>query len=75
MEKMSHDLLILGAGLAGQRAAIEACRTTNGKIDVGLVSKLHPMRSHSVAAEGGTAAVLRPELYTNKTRRLQRITN
>ena len=31
------------------------------KIDVALVSKVHPMRSHSVAAEGGTAAVLRPE--------------
>jgi len=61
MEKTSHDLLILGAGLAGQRAAIEASRVTNGKIDVALVSKVHPMRSHSVAAEGGTAAVLRPE--------------
>ncbi len=61
MEKTSHDLLILGAGLAGQRAAIEASRATNGKIDVALVSKVHPMRSHSVAAEGGTAAVLRPE--------------
>jgi len=61
MEKTSHDLLILGAGLAGQRAAIEASRVTKGKIDVALVSKVHPMRSHSVAAEGGTAAVLRPE--------------
>jgi len=61
VEKMSHDLLILGSGLAGQRAAIEASKVTNGKIDVGLVSKVHPMRSHSVAAEGGTAAVLRPE--------------
>jgi succinate dehydrogenase / fumarate reductase flavoprotein subunit len=61
MEKTSHDLLILGAGLAGQRAAIEASRATDGKIDIALVSKVHPMRSHSVAAEGGTAAVLRPE--------------
>ena len=61
MEKSSHDLLILGAGLAGQRAAIEASRATGGKIDIALVSKVHPMRSHSVAAEGGTAAVLRPE--------------
>ena len=61
MEKSSHDLLILGAGLAGQRAAIEASRATDGKIDIALVSKVHPMRSHSVAAEGGTAAVLRPE--------------
>jgi succinate dehydrogenase / fumarate reductase flavoprotein subunit len=61
VEKATHDLLILGAGLAGQRAAIEASRITNGKIDVALVSKVHPMRSHSVAAEGGTAAVLRPE--------------
>jgi succinate dehydrogenase / fumarate reductase flavoprotein subunit len=61
MEKTSHDLLILGAGLAGQRAAIEASRATDGKVDIALVSKVHPMRSHSVAAEGGTAAVLRPE--------------
>jgi succinate dehydrogenase / fumarate reductase flavoprotein subunit len=61
MQKTSHDLLILGAGLAGQRAAIEASRATDGKIDIALVSKVHPMRSHSVAAEGGTAAVLRPE--------------
>jgi succinate dehydrogenase / fumarate reductase flavoprotein subunit len=61
MERTSHDILIFGAGLAGLRAAIEASRVSNGKADIALVSKVHPMRSHSVAAEGGTAAVLRPE--------------
>ncbi len=61
MDKTSHDILIFGAGLAGLRAAIEASRVSNGKLDIALVSKVHPMRSHSVAAEGGTAAVLRPE--------------
>lgn len=61
MEKVSHDILILGAGLAGLRAAIEASRHSNGKLDVAIVSKVHPMRSHSVAAEGGTGAVLRTE--------------
>jgi succinate dehydrogenase / fumarate reductase flavoprotein subunit len=60
-EKVEHDLLILGTGLAGLRAALEAARVSNGNLDIGLVSKLQLMRAHSVCAEGGTAAVLRPE--------------
>lgn len=57
----THDLIILGAGLAGLRAAIEASRVTQGNLDIALISKNQLMRAHSVAAEGGTAAVLRPE--------------
>jgi succinate dehydrogenase / fumarate reductase flavoprotein subunit len=57
----THDLIILGAGLAGLRAAIEASRVTQGKIDIAVISKNQLMRAHSVAAEGGTAAVMRPE--------------
>jgi succinate dehydrogenase / fumarate reductase, flavoprotein subunit len=57
----THDLIIFGAGLAGLRAAIEASRTAQGKIDIALISKNQVMRAHSVAAEGGTAAVMRPE--------------
>lgn len=62
VEVMDHDILILGSGLAGLRAGIEAARLTNGKLSIAVISKLQLMRSHSVAAEGGTAAVLRPEL-------------
>jgi succinate dehydrogenase / fumarate reductase flavoprotein subunit len=57
----THDLIIFGAGLAGLRAAIEASRAAQGKIDIAVISKNQLMRAHSVAAEGGTAAVLRPE--------------
>ncbi len=57
----THDLIILGAGLAGLRAAIEASRIAQGRIDIAVVSKNQLMRAHSVAAEGGTAAVIRPE--------------
>jgi len=60
-EVIRHDLIILGSGLAGLRAAVEACRVSGGKISIGLVSKVQLMRAHSVCAEGGTAAVLRPE--------------
>jgi succinate dehydrogenase / fumarate reductase flavoprotein subunit len=58
---VQHDVLILGSGLAGLRAAVEILRRSNGKLSIGLVSKLQIMRSHSVAAEGGTAAMMRPE--------------
>jgi succinate dehydrogenase / fumarate reductase, flavoprotein subunit len=57
----THDLIIFGAGLAGLRAAIEASRIAQGKIDIAIISKNQLMRAHSVAAEGGTAACLRPE--------------
>jgi succinate dehydrogenase / fumarate reductase flavoprotein subunit len=58
---VDHDVLILGAGLAGLRAAVEIAARTGGKADIGIVSKVQLMRAHSVCAEGGTAAVLRTE--------------
>lgn len=61
MEKITCDVVVMGSGLAGLRAAIEAARTGRGKISVAVVTKTQPMRSHSVSAEGGTAAVLYPE--------------
>src|SRR5512136_2456192 len=60
-QHLTHDVLILGAGLAGLRAAVEISRRLDGKVDIGIVSKVQLMRAHSVCAEGGTAAVLRPE--------------
>ena len=62
MERLDCDIVIIGSGIAGLRAAIEAARTTKGKADVLVVTKVQAMRSHSVSAEGGTAAVLYPEL-------------
>jgi succinate dehydrogenase / fumarate reductase, flavoprotein subunit len=50
-----HDVLVVGAGLAGMRAAIEAF---DAGADVALISKIHPTRSHSGAAEGGINAAL-----------------
>ncbi|TET56656.1 succinate dehydrogenase/fumarate reductase flavoprotein subunit [Candidatus Bathyarchaeota archaeon] len=57
METLSHDIIIIGAGIAGLRAAIAAAQFN--KIDVAVVSKVYPVRSHSVCAQGGTGAVLR----------------
>ncbi len=57
----THDVLVFGTGLAGLRAAAEIVRKSEGSVDVALVSKVQIMRSHSVCAEGGTAAVLYPE--------------
>jgi succinate dehydrogenase / fumarate reductase flavoprotein subunit len=54
----SHDVLIIGAGLAGQRAAVAAAQTG---ASVAIISKVHPVRSHSVAAAGGINAALNPE--------------
>jgi succinate dehydrogenase / fumarate reductase flavoprotein subunit len=50
-----HDVLVVGAGCAGMRAAIEAF---DAGADVAMISKLHPTRSHSGAAEGGINAAL-----------------
>ena len=61
MEVYNHDLIILGTGLAGLRAALEASKQSKGELDIALVSKLQLMRAHSVAAEGGTAAVMRQD--------------
>ncbi len=58
MEEYKHDIVIVGAGLAGLRAAVAAAEVSN-KLDIAVISKLHPIRSHSVCAQGGTAAVLR----------------
>jgi succinate dehydrogenase / fumarate reductase flavoprotein subunit len=60
--ELKHDVLILGAGLAGLRAAVELSRRLAGRVDIGIVSKVQLMRAHSVCAEGGTAAVLRSDL-------------
>jgi succinate dehydrogenase / fumarate reductase flavoprotein subunit len=55
MELLSHDILVIGGGLTGLRAAMEAKRAGR---DVALLSKVHPLRSHSVAAQGGINAAL-----------------
>ena len=50
-----HDVLVIGAGLAGQRAALAAAEKG---VSVGIISKVHPIRSHSNAAQGGINAAL-----------------
>ena len=57
METRTHDVLIVGGGGAGLRAAIAVAEEAPG-LDVAVVSKVYPMRSHTVAAEGGAAAVV-----------------
>ena len=51
----AHDVLVIGAGLAGMRAALEAARAG---VDVAMLSKVQPLRSHSAAAQGGINAAL-----------------
>ncbi len=58
MELLSHDILIVGGGGAGLRAAI-AIGEENPALRVGVISKVYPMRSHTVSAEGGAAAVIK----------------
>jgi succinate dehydrogenase / fumarate reductase, flavoprotein subunit len=55
---IDHDVIIVGGGLAGSRAALEIART-NPSLSVAVVAKTHPIRSHSVAAQGGMAASLK----------------
>ena len=55
---LQYDIVIVGGGGAGLRAAI-AIGETNPKLKIALVSKVYPMRSHTVAAEGGAAAVIK----------------
>lgn len=55
---LEHDIIIVGGGLAGCRAAVEIART-DPSLNVALVAKTHPIRSHSVAAQGGIAATLK----------------
>jgi succinate dehydrogenase/fumarate reductase flavoprotein subunit len=52
---IKHDIVVVGGGLAGMRAAVEAAE---GGADVAIVSKMHPVRSHSGAAQGGINAAL-----------------
>ncbi|MFC1870294.1 succinate dehydrogenase/fumarate reductase flavoprotein subunit [Chloroflexota bacterium] len=59
MTNKKHDIIVLGSGLAGLRAAVEAAQ--HPEIDVAIISKVQMMRSHSVCAEGGTAAVIQPD--------------
>ncbi|PBO85360.1 MAG: fumarate reductase (quinol) flavoprotein subunit [Thaumarchaeota archaeon] len=57
VDSLDFDLIICGSGLAGLRAAIAAAKK-GPHLKIGVVSKVQVMRSHSVSAEGGTAAVL-----------------
>jgi len=56
----SHDVVLVGGGGAGLRAAI-AIAETNPQLSVAVVSKVYPMRSHTVSAEGGAAGVIGPD--------------
>ena len=58
--RAAHDVLIVGGGGAGLRAAI-AIAETDPRLDVAVISKVYPMRSHTVSAEGGAAAVIAPD--------------
>ena len=56
----SHDVVLVGGGGAGLRAAI-AIAETNPTLNIAVVSKVYPMRSHTVSAEGGAAGVVRAD--------------
>ncbi len=60
VEVSQHDIIIVGAGAAGIRAAIAAAEL-DPSASIALVSKVYPMRSHTVSAEGGAAAVARDD--------------
>ena len=64
-DTISHDVIIVGSGLAGLRAAI-SCATVDKKLSIAVISKVQVMRSHSISAEGGTAAVLFEEEGDNQ---------
>ncbi|HEY7269024.1 MAG TPA: FAD-binding protein, partial [Dehalococcoidia bacterium] len=55
MSTFQHDVIVVGAGMAGMRAAVEVVRRGG---NLGVLSKVHPIRSHSVAAQGGINAAL-----------------
>jgi len=58
MDAITADDVIVGAGGAGLRAAIAVCEA-DPNLSIALISKVYPMRSHTVAAEGGAAAVIK----------------
>src|SRR5919197_3664823 len=65
VEQLKHDVLIVGGGLAGLRAALEACKVA----DTAIISKTHPLRSDSGAARGGiTAAIDRDDAWESHWR-------
>ncbi len=57
MELLKYDIIIIGSGIAGFKAAIHASQASKD-LKIAVISKLHAMRSHSVSAEGGVSAVL-----------------
>jgi fumarate reductase flavoprotein subunit len=60
VKTFTTDVAVIGAGGAGLRSSI-AVAEANPDLDIALISKVYPMRSHSVAAEGGSAAVIKEE--------------
>ena len=60
MPDLQHDILIVGGGGAGLRAVIAAAEAHPG-LDIAMLSKVYPMRSHTVSAEGGAAAVIKDD--------------
>ncbi len=60
METSAHDIVIVGGGAAGLRAAIAAAEVSDA-LSIALVSKVYPMRSHTVSAEGGAGAAIGPD--------------
>ena len=60
MDASSHDVLLVGGGAAGLRAAIAAAEV-DPSLSIAVISKVYPMRSHTVSAEGGAAGVVKPD--------------
>ena len=60
VDASTHDILLVGGGGAGLRAAIAAAEF-NPKLSIAVVSKVYPMRSHTVSAEGGAAGAIKPD--------------
>ena len=57
MEIIRHDIVLIGGGGAGIRAAIAAAEA-RPDCSIAMVSKVYPMRSHTVSAEGGAAGAI-----------------